>query len=347
VIAVAMDGPQARKSAPCSDAVEASATVPADVPPDAVASWSGHSMGGRLEVRLAVPLPALAEAERLAALVGGRVTAWASRLTRFTSTSDLARLNADLVEPSTLVRPTMAAVLAWAAQAAEASEGTVDVTLLDARLAAERPADTAAFPGRPSALDGQTAPRWSVECGHRWSIVERPAGTRFDLDGVAKGWIADRALALLRDQPGALVDADGDIALHVTRGVEWIVGVADPRPPDDRLLASFRITDDGPSRRSFGVATSGTSVHRWQRRDGRAAHHLIDPRTRRPAETDVIQATVLAGSAREAEGLAKSAVILGSSAGLRLLEASTAHAAILLTGSGETVALAGSGAWLA
>ena len=48
------------------------------------------------------------------------------------------------------------------------------------------------------------------------------------------------------------------------------------------------------------MATSGTSIHRWQLADGRMTHHLIDPRTRRPADTDVLQATVVAPTARVA-----------------------------------------------
>ena len=63
--------------------------------------------------------------------------------------------------------------------------------------------------------------------------------------------------------------------------------------------------------------------------------------------TDLIQATVVAPTAREAEVLAKSAVILGSMAGFRLLQESAANAAILLTASGETISLPGTGAWLA
>jgi thiamine biosynthesis lipoprotein len=322
------------------------APLQVDAPPDSEVSWSGPSMGGRLEVRIAVPTPALSQANRIAARVGGRVAAWASRLTRFTATSDLARLNAERSERLCAVRPTLAAVLEWSRQAAQQSAGSVDVALLDARLSAENPDDNTGFAGPSPSLDAGTAPSWSVASSGRWAIVERPPGTGFDLDGVAKGWIADRAAALLRHWPGALVDADGDIALHVTPGVEWIVGVEDPRSPEDRLLASFSFVGDRPGRRSFGVATSGTSVHRWQHPDGRAAHHLIDPRTRRPAVTDLIQATVVAPTAREAEVLAKSAVILGSMSGFRLLQESTAHAAVLLTAAGETISLPGTGAWL-
>ena len=59
------------------------------------------------------------------------------------------------------------------------------------------------------------------------------------------------------------------------------------------------------------LATSGTIVHRWTHDSG-VAHHLIDPRTRRPAVTDVVQATVLAETARDAEAFAKVAVVAGS-----------------------------------
>ncbi len=139
----------------------------------------------------------------------------------------------------------------------------------------------------------------------------RRAAFRFDLDGVAKGWIADRALALLRGHPAALVDADGDIAVRPGGGVAWDIAVADPRPGADGDLALLRL-DDRAAGATLGIATSGTSVHRWPAAaGGPPRHHLLDPLTRRPAVTDVVQATVIAGSAREAEVLAKAAVIAG------------------------------------
>lgn len=292
-------------------------------------------------------------------MAGARVNAWASRLTRFTSDSDLARLNADPSLPQSPVRPTLATVLDWAERAAEHSAGMVDVTLLDARLAAEGLAPrretfgSGEGGGRGTAglgpdSTGDPSSPWKLEqSGRRGGVVHRQPGVRFDLDGVAKGWIADRAADLLWSWPGALVDADGDIALHVTAGVEWLIGVLDPRTPDAPNLAVLRIRGESPWRRSLGVATSGTTVHRWQRSDGSVSHHLIDPRTGRPAATDVVQATVVGPSAREAEVLAKAALILGSTDGLALLGRTAAHAAILVLETGETVSLPGTGEWLA
>jgi thiamine biosynthesis lipoprotein len=83
------------------------------------------------------------------------------------------------------------------------------------------------------------------------------------------------------------------------------------------------------------VATSGTTIHRFGPRD----HHLIDPRTGRPAATDVVQATVIAAGAAIAEVLAKSAVILGAAAGLDLVDRSGAAGAILLLEDDRVLAL--------
>ncbi len=311
-------------------------------------------MGGRLDVRVAVDDEAYrSEAERQVVRVGHRVDGWASRLTRFAESSDLSRLNRDGSGCSE-VRPTLAAVLSWAWTAGERSQRVVDVTLLDARLAAERGIAPVASAGSAvgPAVDRRFAPApWKIERSGRTSRVTRAPGTRFDLDGVAKGWIADRALALLCRWPGALVDADGDIAISVAPGADWHVAVENPQDPDGPPLAVLRIAAPGPWHQTVGVATSGTTVHRWgtatggstRGAAGAVAHHLIDPRTGRSALTDVVQATVAAPSAAEAEVLAKSAVILGAADGAQLLERTACLFGLLVLESGQTILLPAAG----
>lgn len=281
---------------------------------------------------------AAAEARRVARSTLRRMEAWADRLTRFTEYSDLARLNASPAARVS-VSPTLAATLDWARMAEGLSDGIVDVALLDARLAAERtghqPADT-----------GSVDRTWSMDRGYNETHVRRPVGLRFDLDGVAKGWLADRALGRLDPFPAAVVDADGDIAIRLERGQRWRVGVADPRSKDEDLLELDLVGPERHGGRRFGLATSGTSVHRWVH-DGRIAHHLIDPRTGEPAQTDILQATVLAGTAREAEALAKTAVILGSEAALHVLDRADVAGAIILTDRDELLLTPSTMGWLA
>ncbi len=286
-------------------------------------------MGGRLAVHLAAS-PGDEHAGRDAGRVLSRIGRWADRLSRHLDTSELAALNAD-PRPRVPVGPTLGAVMWAGLEAAAASEGLVDITLLDARLAAE---------GLPSAGAGAGASRsWSLEPGpRRTAAVLRSPGIRFDLGGVAKGWLADRGLALLSSWPSAIVDADGDLSVRCRPGDTWTIAVDDPRS-DGATLAILRLSAPTPGwPLRWGVATSGTSIHRW-RRGGSVAHHLIDPRTGDAAVTDIVQATVVCGSALRSESLAKAAVIAGTVDGFALLERAGVAGAVILTEGGETLAL--------
>ncbi len=331
--------PDRRRTPRSEPALEAAAEL-------GLVSATADLMGGSVAIHLAPVDPAdpveadRARADAIRQLA--RIGAWADRLSRFLPTSDLSRLNDD-PRSSVPVRPTLAALLDWGRQAEGRSHGSVDIALLDARLAAES-GETP--PEGPNPDAGSEARGWSVDRLARGSRVRRGHGLRFDLDGVAKGWLADRAIGRLGRYPAVVVDADGDIAIRLGPGRRWRFGVADPRTKRATLVELDLAGPSATVGRSFGLATSGTSIHRWVR-DGRATHHLIDPRTQRPAVTDVVQATVLASSSREAELLAKTAVILGSDAALGQLDGAEVDGAILLTERGELLLTPGTLRWLA
>jgi len=133
-----------------------------------------------------------------------------------------------------------------------------------------------------------------------------PAGMQIDLGGIAKGWIAEKAaLQLARFSTACAVSAGGDMFLiDLPAGQStWEVGLEDPLDPT-RDLELLHI---GPG----AIATSSVAKRRWVV-DGQPQHHLIDPRTGRPAETDWLSVTVLAPHAWQAEGFAKALLIGGS-----------------------------------
>jgi thiamine biosynthesis lipoprotein len=119
------------------------------------------------------------------------------------------------------------------------------------------------------------------------------AGTHLDLGGIGKGYAAERAAEILATAGPCLVNAGGDIAV---RGGAWAVGVED---------ATLELT-------SGGLATSGRDRRRWLRA-GVQQHHLIDPRTGSPADSELLRVTVVAADAVEAEIQAKH-VFLGGPA---------------------------------
>ncbi|MFN8512667.1 MAG: FAD:protein FMN transferase [Chloroflexia bacterium] len=189
-----------------------------------------------------------------------------------------------------------------------------------AALAALSSRNMGAAPAQPEVVADWRA----IRCDPRTRTVLLPPGVRIDLGGVAKGWAADRAARCLGERGPALLDAGGDIAASAPpRGAAgWAIGVAEPGESGGQL-ALLRLGRGA-------VATSGSDYRRW-RREGCWQHHLIDPRTGRPAESDVLMATVVAPTALEAEVVAKVALLLGRRAGLAWLDARP-HLAGLVVG---------------
>lgn len=81
-------------------------------------------------------------------------------------------------------------------------------------------------------------------------------------------------------------------------------------------LEQWRVTD-------AGVATSSVARRRWA-----GGHHLIDPRTGKPARTDLLAVTAVANTALAAETATKAALIGGGDFARAWLPDRT-HAAIL------------------
>ena len=128
----------------------------------------------------------------------------------------------------------------------------------------------------------------------------RAPGVRLDPGGIAKGMAADLAAAALPAGVRYAISCGGDVA--VGGGEPWEVAVRSAR--SEAEVHRLRL-------RAGGVATSGIAARLWRRPDGSFAHHVLDPATGRPAWTGLVAATAVAGSALEAEVLAKAALLSG------------------------------------
>lgn len=253
---------------------------------------------------------------------------WEQALSRFRPDSELCTVNAQ-AGTLTRVSPAFYAVLCQAVAAARRTDGLVTPAVLPALLAAgyTRSFDagldsTWAQEAEPVAADWR-----DIQIDPARHTVRMPPAMQLDFGGIGKGWAADEVARHLSMYGPVLVDAGGDIAVSGPRadGSAWPVGVMDPRE-DDADLALLMI-------RQGGVATSGRDFRRWKQ-PGAWQHHLIDPRTGRPAETDVLTATVAAPSAGEADVAAKMSLLLGSTAGLAWIDARPQLAALLVLEDG-------------
>lgn len=266
----------------------------------------------------------------------GRVEALFSEveaaLSRFRPESELSRLNRSAGKPFR-ASPLLFDAVDLALRAAQETEGVFDPTILNALVGAgydrsfeqlaERVTDQAPAPSERSAATWR-----DVRLDRGWRLIHLPAGCGIDLGGIGKGWTVDRACQLLRPFGSFALDAGGDLfaAGAQADGNAWTVAVDDPRETGADLRV-LRVRDRA-------VATSTIARRRWVQ-DGKARHHLIDPRTGSPAAGDVLSATVVADSVARAETLAKVALILGRVEGRRFLDKQTAAAGLLALGDGQ------------
>jgi thiamine biosynthesis lipoprotein len=322
------------------------------------------------EVTLHLAVAPEEEASARAAL--GACVAWLReverRLTRFNAESELSLLNQQVgrwCDVSDLLFEAVREALA----AALASDGLFDPALLphlealgydrDFSLLPRQPTDTAAEGARAAPPLG----RWrEIRLDPKGRRIRLPPGVRLDLGGIAKGWAADRAVKrLLHRVPDVLVNVGGDMRLRggPKPGESWAVGIGDL---DDQGSSA------GSKHRAIitfahgGLVTSG-ATGRWWYHQGKRQHHILDPRTGRPAplwlrtgdpetsEADaghlIATATALAPTAARAEVAAKVALLRGypdalhaverAWAGEAELKADRGVALLLILGSGEVV----------
>lgn len=253
-----------------------------------------HAMGTGWEVVVDAPAgPAVDDALR----AGRAEVARLERVfSRFRADSELSRLNA---ARRASVSADMARVLGMALAMGRRTGGWFDARVGRAVAAAGYDAAIAEVRGRGrTTVAPAGAATGAVFLDASAGAARLGDGVTLDLGGVAKGDAADRVAAIAGAAGPCLVSAGGDVVVGgAGRPDGWVVRL-DADPPLD--VAVHR----------GAVATSGTDRRRWPT-DAGTFHHIIDPRTGRPARTDVLRAGVVAATCAEADALATAMVAAG------------------------------------
>jgi thiamine biosynthesis lipoprotein len=263
-------------------------------------------------------------------------------LSRFLPDSELSYLNGRTGQWTT-VSPLMWHMLQEALIWADATGGLFDPTLLNALEAAGYTRSFEELPvlhedGRFSTVQWFPKPKtnWThIKMDADRQAIWLPEETRIDLGGIAKGITAEQAAARLSQWGPCLVDAGGDLtAGDAPNGFPgWPVALSLPwsaENPHEETIGTMWLAN-------ATLATSGTDFRRWQV-NGRLAHHLIDPRTGQPAQTDLLTTTVLASKAAAAEAWATAILLLGSETGYTVLNEHPHLSGVLIT-ENETIFL--------
>ena len=252
------------------------------------------------------------QAEIGARIVRTLFSEWEQTLSRFLPESELSQLNQQAETPIT-VSDLLYTVLATALTAAQATEGVYDPAMLDqlVRLGYDRTFDSLPAARFDPIIPGEPGGRWrGIKVDPIRRRVTLPIGIQLDFGGIAKGMAVDAALEQLRLSGigPTLVNAGGDLAvLGLPPDAEqWLVAA-----PGREQFWTIPL-------RSGAVATSGIAHRHWWQ-GNTLRHHLLDPRTGLPAQSDLWSVTVVTDRCEQAEVAAKVAFILGSQQGADFL----------------------------
>ena len=267
--------------------------------------------------------PAAADASRRAFT---RIAALDAILTDYSPSSELSRLTREPIGRAVPVSLDLYTIIERAQALAAASDDAFDITVGPLTRLWRRARRQVELPS-PEDLDaarkvtGYTL--LSLDPGGRTVTVARE-GMQLDAGGIAKGYAADAALAVIRQSglDSALVAAGGDLALgDPPPGRQgWQIDLAGldethPAPGSPRLLSRC------------GISTSG-DAEQWVEIGGVRYSHILDPRTG-VGLTGHTSATVVAADATTSDMLATVVEVLGPERGVALVDRWTAAAALV------------------
>ena len=168
--------------------------------------------------------------------------------------------------------------------------------------------------GRNVRLAGQSWIIRNLDLDGRGTLDRLPFTMALDLGGIAKLPILEAGMKVLRSEgvENALINGGGDVLTHgLWQGRPWRVGLRDPRSPE-RLLGVVGVA-------GAGVVASSGDYERFFFHQGQRQHHVLNPRTGRPA-SGVHGVSLVARDVAAVNGLGAALMVQGPQAGRALAQ---------------------------
>lgn len=146
------------------------------------------------------------------------------------------------------------------------------------------------------------------------TVTLSDADSSIDIGGIAKGYIADKIAEYLSscNISGAIINIGGDIMSVGTKNGndKFKIGITDPSG-NAAPICGVEISN-------MAIATSGT-YERKIVKNGKVFHHILNPKTGYPVETDLTSTTIISPHSVDADTLCTICILLGSEKAVTLI----------------------------
>ncbi len=255
--------------------------------------------------------------------------------------SDIARINASGGTAVTVDHDT-ALLLSTALVYSKGSDGLFDITIDPVTSLWDFHEESARIPTDDeikAALVHVDHNKLSVDTSQNTVALEK--GMSIDPGGIAKGYIADRIADYLNtcSITGAIINMGGDIKVIGSKPDKstFTIGINDPFG-EGTLSTALSVSDTA-------VATSGI-YERCIVSDGKTYHHILDPSTGYPVDTDIESVTIITNDATDADCLCTLTTLLGSEKAMELVENTSDTEAIILLKDKTEIRSSGADAYI-
>ena len=157
-------------------------------------------------------------------------------------------------------------------------------------------------------------------------------GSEIDLGAIAKGYIADKASEFLRNKgvTSAIVNLGGNNIVIGRNGERaFRIGIQKPTATTGEFSGVVNLED-------MSIVTSG-AYQRFFVKDGVTYHHILDPETGYPAESDIASVSIICETSADADALSTSCFILGVEKAVELMDSLDYACAVIITTGGEII----------
>lgn len=237
--------------------------------------------------------------------------------------SDLLAIGEAAGEKAVKVSPETVLLLRRACLVTEETDGCFDVTIsplvqlwnitaVDPKIPSQQQID-ALLPlvGIPPVIDEEAQ-----------TVYLTVKGQKLDFGGIAKGYACERLREICQtyDVTDGYVSLGGN--MMVLGEMNGVFGIRDPNGNRDAYFAELSLAGKT-------MATSG-GYERYFEQDGKRYHHILDPRTGWPAQTDLLSVSVISEDGALADALSTALFVMGREKALEYLEEHSEVQAVML-----------------